>query len=105
MAKKKHTGIECLIQVLEALADCECDHVVEGAITLNQGHHEVTVKTNCPPHQVFLSVKPVGTPVCVGDVDMVGYLLIPDGFVLYADIKSNIAEVFYVVERHHPHTS
>lgn len=100
MHKKKspQTGIDCLIQVLQALAECDCSNVVEGCITLNQGHHEVTIKTEVCPHDVFLSVQPIGTPVCVGNVDMVGYTLLPDGFVLFADIKSNVAEVCYVVE-------
>jgi len=98
MAKKPMTGIDCLIQVLETLSDCSCGDVVEGCITLNQGHHEVTVTTNIAPATVFLSVRPVGTPVCVGNIDMVGYSMLPNGFVLYADIKSNVAEVCYFVE-------
>jgi hypothetical protein len=94
----KMNGIKCLIQVLESLGDCDCDDVVEGCITLNQGTHEVVVKTEVSPSEVFLSVRSIGTPVCNGDVDMVGYSVLPDGFILYADIKSTGAEVCYFVE-------
>lgn len=96
--KKSMTGIDCLIHVLQSLANCNCANVTEGCITLNQGTHEITVKTDIVPSIVFLSVRPIGTPVCVGNIDMVGYSLLPDGFVLYADIKSNVAEVCYFVE-------
>lgn len=98
--KKKHnSNIRCLIQVLEALCDdvCPCEkHSIEGCITLNQGNHEITIACDTIPERVFLSVTPLGTPVCVGAIDLVGYTLIPDGFVLYAEIKSAAAEVCYV---------
>jgi hypothetical protein len=93
-----HSGIKCLIQILETLSKCECDSHDEGSISLNQGHHEVAVSTSVVPSVVFLAVSPLGTPVCVGDIDMVGYSLLPDGFILYADIKSNSAEVCYYVQ-------
>ncbi len=95
-------NVDCFIQFLKLLCDCndhEHDHdFVEGFITLNQGHHEITVNTEIVPSEVFLSIRPVGIPVCVADIDMVGYTLLPDGFVLYADIKSNVAEICYFVQ-------
>jgi hypothetical protein len=96
---KKCNGIECLIHVLKTLSACSCNcNSEEGCISLNQGIHQVTVDTKVTPVEVFLSVRPLGTPVCVGAVDMVGYTLLPTGFTLYADIKSNSAEVCYFVE-------
>ncbi len=98
---KKNSNIRCLIQLLDALC-CESEdhghHDVEGCITLNQGKHEITVATDVVAERVFLSVLPVGTPVCVGDIDTVGYVLVPEGFILYADIKSAVAEVCYIVQ-------
>jgi hypothetical protein len=100
--EKCSSNVKCLIQVLEALvgdSDCQSNHhEVEGCITLNQGHHEITVTTDECPERVFLSVLPISTPVCVGDIDMVGYSLTPEGFILYADIKSAVAEVCYIVQ-------
>lgn len=98
MPKKKMSGVDCLIQVLDALTDCECGNVVEGSITLNQGHHEVTVDTEVAPVEVYLSIDSGNSAVCNGDVDVAGYRLLPNGFVLYADIKSNSAVVNYIVE-------
>jgi len=93
---------QCLVSAFEAFLECatdhKCDNAVDGCITLNQGHHEITVVTEISPEQVYLSVSPIGAPVCNGDIDMVGYSLLPDGFVLYADIKSNSAEVCYIIE-------
>lgn len=97
---QKCSNVRCLIQVLEALAaeeHCSC-HEVEGCISLNQGRHEITVTTDVVPARVFLSVLPIGTQVCIGDVDMVGYSLTANGFILYADIKSAVAEVCYIVQ-------
>ena len=97
----KCSDVKCLIRILESLIqndDCCKHHEVEGCITLNQGHHEITVTTDVCPECVFLSVQPVGTPVCIGDIDMVGYSLVPEGFILYADIKSSVAEVCYIVQ-------
>lgn len=70
---------------------------IDGSITLNQGNHEVAIKTECAPKNVFLSVCAGGVPVCSGSIDMVGYNILPDGFILYANVQSNVVEVKYIV--------
>jgi hypothetical protein len=98
---QKNCVNSCLVSAFEALINCAgtCDcNNIDGCITLNQGNHEITVATDSAPTAVFLSVSPIGTPVCSGNIDMVGYSLLPTGFVLYANIMSNSAEVCYIVE-------
>jgi hypothetical protein len=98
MIKKCASGIDTLLQSMSAFANCMCGVIEEGEIVLNQGHHEITISTSIVPQSVCLSVVSCSDPVCVGDVDMVGYKMLPDGFVLYADISSAAAAVNYFVE-------
>lgn len=93
---------DCLIEALRSFLNCSshctCTCEPDGCITLNQGTHEVTIKTNSVPQEVFASIVAVGTPVCGGGINMVGTQLLPDGFILYANIVSNSAEVCYIVQ-------
>ena len=115
-----HNGVSCMLKVLNVLhthghddhfacflhmlnslsASCHCGPNEAGEISLAYGHHEVTVTTKNKPKNVLLSTNNAvcDTPVCQGDINMVGYTLLPDGFVLYADIKSNTSVVSWVVE-------
>jgi hypothetical protein len=58
------------------------------------------VNTIGTPKDVMVSANiQVGdTPVCQGDINMVGCAIKADGFVLYADIKTNTAEICWTVE-------
>jgi hypothetical protein len=98
MVKKCANGLDTILQSLSSLANCMCAVTEEGEIVLNQGHHEITIYTSISPVTVSLSVTSCFDPVCIGDVDMVGYKILPDGFVLYADIASGAAAINYFVE-------
>jgi len=85
----------CIIRIIKAF--CQCFETTDGQITLNQGRHEIVIETEVEPKEVFLSVSGNCDPVCVGDINMIGYALIGSGFILYADITSNTAEISYIV--------
>ena len=79
------------------------DYFVRGFISLANGRHEVQIQTdplNGKPYKVYIWVsEPTpGVCVCLGDVNLVGSTIVPDGFVLYADIKSNVADVYWLIE-------
>lgn len=94
-------GLMCLLELLGALSDCGTDdNFEEGSMVLAYGTHEVTVNTGSEPKDVMVSANILvgDTPVCQGDINMVGCAIKPDGFILYADIKTNTAEVCWSVE-------
>ncbi len=115
-----HNGVSCMLKVLNVLdrcgedeafscflhmlnslsGACHCGASECGEISLAYGEHQVTVATKGKPKNVLLGINNAAcdTPVCQGDINMVGYTLLPDGFVLYADIKSNTSVVTWVVE-------
>jgi len=62
------------------------------------GHHEVKISTKHEPKEVFISLVALDAPVCVGDVDVAGVKIMPDGFVLYADIKSSECKVKWIAK-------
>lgn len=98
MVKKCAQGLDILLQSLGTFANCMTAVTEEGEIVLNQGHHEITIYTEICPEKIRLSVMSCFDPVCVGNVDMVGYKILPDGFILYADISSGAAAINYLVE-------
>lgn len=98
MVKKCANGLDIILQSLSNFADCMTAVTEEGEIVLNEGHHEITIYTRICPDKVRLSVMSCFDPVCIGDIDMVGYKILPDGFVLYADISSGAAAISYLVE-------
>jgi hypothetical protein len=94
-------AMACFLHMLNSLAEsCHCSVAECGDVSLGYGCHEITVKTACGPKDICLSTNndTCDTPVCQGDVNMVGYSLLPDGFVLYADIKSNTCVVSWSVK-------
>jgi hypothetical protein len=63
-----------------------------GEIVLGCGLHEVVVRTEGgKPARVTLCIKDPcdSVPCCVGDVNRIGVTLTCDGFILYADIRTN----------------
>jgi hypothetical protein len=63
-----------------------------GEIILGFGLHEIVIKTEGgQPAKVALAIKDPcdQMPVCYGDVNRIGVTLTGDGFVLYADIRTN----------------
>lgn len=64
---------------------------MRGEIVLGYGRHEIEVKTEWSPSEVYLCIEDPcgGIQVCNGDVNKVGVTTLVNGFVLYADVKSN----------------
>jgi hypothetical protein len=49
--------------------------------------------------RIFVCIEAENIPVCSGNVDTVGAIRNgPNSFILYADIKSNSATVYWMVE-------
>lgn len=70
----------------------------EGSIVLPYGQSEVVVLTRKTPIEVCVGFTDDGNmPVCQGDINKVGYTIIPDGFIVYGDISSNSAQLEYHV--------
>lgn len=79
------------------------DYFKRGNISLASGKHEIQIQTDPSegsPTKVYtwISEPTPGVCVCLGDVNLAGTTSLPDGFVLYADIKSNTATVNWLVE-------
>ena len=70
----------------------------KGSIILASGHHEVKINTKNEPVEVYIALKTLDTQVCAGDVDVAGVKLMPDGFVLYADIKSSECKAKWIAK-------
>lgn len=70
----------------------------EGSVSLPYGQSEFIVKTRETPREVWVSFADNGVmPVCMGDVNTVGYTIHQDGFVLYSNITSDSAQINYCV--------
>jgi hypothetical protein len=70
----------------------------KGTIVLPHGQNEIFVPTEPGKQvtQVYLSSGEKGVPVCVGDVDLMSALVVDEGFIIYADIKSEYCQVLYL---------
>lgn len=78
----------------------------EGTIVLATGRYEWFIKTKVRPAQVYLAEEMVaGLPVCQAKTNMYGVSLRPDGFVLYAEVNSNVASVHWTAIAEKPHAS
>jgi hypothetical protein len=74
---------------------------VRGNITLAHGYSEMEIKLDeqIKAKRIFVAVEAENIPVCSGNVDMVGAIKNSDNsFILYADIKSNSATVYWLVD-------
>ena len=74
---------------------------IRGNIILGNGHNEIEIlldpKLNTK--RIFVAVEAEGIPVCAADVDMVGAIKTSNhSFIIYADIKSNTAIIYWLVE-------
>lgn len=70
-----------------------------GCIELNHGSHAIEIDTCHRPRCVWLTVIERGClPVCHGNLDKVGVQIMPNGFILHADIQSNKAKVKWLVK-------
>jgi hypothetical protein len=109
MSNKPPVGCDCQAAALSVAASldalkmlletCCAAHTSEqGELILGNGHHEIKIATNYTPSQVFISLDSLDSQVCLGDVDEAGTRLLPDGFVLYADIKSAECQVNWIAK-------
>lgn len=74
---------------------------VRGNITLSHGYSETVINLDptIKAQRIYVAVIAEDIPVCSGDVDKVGAIQTgPNSFVLYADIKSTTATVFWLVD-------
>ncbi len=74
---------------------------VKGSITLSHGYSETVINLDpsITANRIYVAVIAEDIPVCSGDVDKVGAIQTgPHSFVLYADIKSTTATVFWLVD-------
>lgn len=81
-----HNPVDFLVQFLNRFD--------EGKIFLPYGIHVHKITTKSKPESVwFGEVNTTGIPVCQGSVNLYGFTLVDDGFILYADISSDTAEL------------
>lgn len=71
-----------------------------GDIVLSYGHHTVTIPTSAQAQRIWLSVDEDNAtiPVCCGNINVVGAKIIDHGFVLCADVKSDLVEIQWFIE-------
>lgn len=71
----------------------DCDSIV-----LSHGRHVICVPTAVPANNVWVSIsEDEAIPVCGGGSTVVGVSVVPGGFNLFADVRSEIAVVDYFV--------
>jgi hypothetical protein len=71
------------------------DSFQEGSVVLQSGNNVIEVVTRKPPAEVWLSFSDGAIPTCTGNLSKVGYTLSPNGFILYADVNSNVLQVHW----------
>lgn len=86
---------------------CVCEEKEEtmnrtssGDILLGFGLHEITISLDHKPCTVFLSVQDPADSmaVCHGGINKIGFTILDDGFILYADIQSNTSFIKWTCE-------
>ena len=73
-------------------------HESRGNILLIHGYSEteITIDPKISATKIYISVSADNIPVCAANVDMVGAIQTsPNSFIIYADIKSNSATVYW----------
>jgi hypothetical protein len=89
-----------LWKAIKSVFCAECCFESTGTIVLGSGRHEILIKTDPPsPSSVFLCAEEPcdSTPACVGDLNWTAACVVPEGFILYADVKTNSCVVRYTV--------
>lgn len=74
---------------------------IKGNVTVAHGYSEMEVKLDdkIKAERIFVAIEAENIPVCSGNVDTVGAIRNgPNSFMLYADIKSNSAKIYWLVE-------
>ena len=74
---------------------------IKGSITLGNGYTETEIKIDpeIKISRVYVAVVAEHIPVCAGNVDKVGAIQNgKNSFILYADIKSSTATVYWLID-------
>jgi len=75
-----------------------CYNFDNDSIVLSHGRHVINVPTAVPVNNVWLAVsEDTAIPVCGGGSTVVGASVVPGGFNLFADVRSELAVVDYFV--------
>jgi len=90
-----HT-LETCRMLLRTCCEDQQPKSVSGLVALTTGYEEIKIGTPGEPVEVYLSVSSLDPQVCAAEVDMTGTRLLPDGFVLYANVKSSEVQIKWV---------
>jgi hypothetical protein len=69
-----------------------------GGMALSSGWHEIFVPTSCKPASVMLTSTDYDTPCCGGTICLYATCLLPDGFILYADVRTDSCEIEWIIQ-------
>jgi hypothetical protein len=70
----------------------------EGTSVFPTGQHVIQIKTRSEPKQVWLRLVEEGEmAVCQGGLTQMSYTMTPTGFILYADVPTDTAQIDWVV--------
>jgi hypothetical protein len=67
-----------------------------GSLAVGQGKHELEIKTDRAPCEVYLGLGDQSPIACVGNLDFFSYTLLPNGFVINVNISSPAVEIKYL---------
>jgi hypothetical protein len=86
--------------VCEEKEEDTMNRTTSGDILLGFGLHEITISLDHKPCTVFLSVQDPADSmaVCHGGINKIGFTILDDGFILYADIQSNTSFIKWTCE-------
>jgi hypothetical protein len=74
------------------------DSYQQGSVILQAGKNVIEISTRKPPAEVWVSIKNSGgIPVCQGNLDKISYTISDVGFILYAEVISDVLEIQYNV--------
>jgi hypothetical protein len=83
---------DLVLRIIEKILDHKCHDMTmcgeHGKITLTTGQHEVFIKTKTQCCKVFLASTSCHQ-ICGAQTDLFNAIVVPEGFVLIADVKSD----------------
>lgn len=66
----------------------------EGSLILQSGKNVIEIPNRKSPSEVWISIKNGSNiPVCNGDLDKISYTISDNGFILYADVVSDVVQI------------
>lgn len=71
----------------------------KGEIHLTSGMHQVLIPTSVSPARVWVCIEDAGAvQTCLGQIDRVNTAIVPEGFILNAEIHSESVEIQWVAD-------